>query len=134
MAMLQAASTEKNFGLDLAEIARIWRGGCIIRSKLLETIRQAYSSDPKLENLMHDKAFGHILNTRSAALRKAVVAFNESGTPAACFSSALSYFDAFRTERLPANLIQAQRDYFGAHTYQRIDREGTFHTPEWEIV
>lgn len=132
MAMLQTASTEKNYGLDLAEIARIWRGGCIIRSKLLETIRQAFSSDPKLENLIHDKAFAHILNTRSAALRKAVVAFNESGTPAACFSSALSYFDAFRTERLPANLIQAQRDFFGAHTYQRIDKEGTFHTDDWE--
>ncbi len=133
LAMLQAASIEKNYGLDLGEIARIWRGGCIIRSKLLETIRQAYSSDPKLENLMHDKAFAHILNNRSAALRKAVVAFNESGTPAACFSTALSYFDAFRTERLPANLIQAQRDFFGAHTYQRIDKEGTFHTPDWEV-
>ena len=133
MAMLQAASIEKNYGLDLAEIARIWRGGCIIRSKLLETIRQAYSADPNLENLMHNSAFANILKTRSAALRKAVVAYNESGTPAACFSSALSYFDAFRTERLPANLIQAQRDYFGVHTYQRIDKEGIFHTPDWEV-
>ncbi|MBP7475659.1 MAG: NADP-dependent phosphogluconate dehydrogenase [Pyrinomonadaceae bacterium] len=132
MSLLQAASAEKSFGLDLAEIARIWRGGCIIRSQLLEGIRKAYSAQPDLESLLLDKAFSNILNTRSGSLRKAVVAFNESGTPAACFSSALAYFDAFRTERLPANLIQAQRDLFGAHTYQRTDKEGTFHTADWE--
>ncbi len=132
MSLLQAASVEKSYGLDLAEIARIWRGGCIIRSQLLEGIRKAYSAQPDLESLLLDKAFSNILNTRSGSLRKAVVAFNESGTPAACFSSALAYFDAFRTERLPANLIQAQRDLFGAHTYQRTDKEGTFHTPDWE--
>ncbi|MBK6722026.1 MAG: NADP-dependent phosphogluconate dehydrogenase [Acidobacteria bacterium] len=131
MSLLQAASAEKSFGLDLAEIARIWRGGCIIRSQLLEGIRKAYSAQPDLESLLLDKAFSNILNTRSGSLRKAVVAFNESGTPAACFSSALAYFDAFRTERLPANLIQAQRDLFGAHTYQRTDKEGTFHTADW---
>jgi len=133
MSLLQAASVEKSFGLDLAEIARIWRGGCIIRSQLLEGIRKAYSAQPDLESLLLDKAFSNILNTRSGSLRKAVVAFNESGTPAACFSSALAYFDAFRTERLPANLIQAQRDLFGAHTYERTDKEGTFHTPDWEV-
>ena len=132
MSLLQKASVEKNYGLDLAEIARIWRGGCIIRSKLLESIRQAYSSAPALESLLLDPAFADMLNSRVNSLRKAVVAFNENGIPAACFSSALAYFDAFRTERLPANLIQAQRDYFGAHTYQRIDKEGTFHTPDWE--
>ncbi len=132
MSLLQAASVEKSFGLDLAEIARIWRGGCIIRSQLLEGIRKAYSAQPDLESLLLDRAFSSILNTRSGSLRKAVVAFNESGTPAACFSSALAYFDAFRTERLPANLIQAQRDFFGAHTYQRTDMEGIFHTPDWE--
>lgn len=132
MSLLQAASAEKSYGLDLAEIARIWRGGCIIRSQLLEGIRKAYSAQPDLESLLLDKAFSNILNTRSGSLRKAVVAFNESGTPAACFSSALAYFDAFRTERLPANLIQAQRDLFGAHTYQRTDKEGTFHTADWE--
>jgi 6-phosphogluconate dehydrogenase len=132
MSLLQAASVEKNYGLDLAETARIWRGGCIIRSKLLETIRQAYAAQPKLESLLLDKAFAGILRSRSASLRKAVVAFNESGTPGACFSASLAYFDAFRSERLPANLIQAQRDFFGAHTYQRIDKEGTFHTDDWE--
>ena len=132
MSLLQTASTEKNYGLDLAEIARIWRGGCIIRSKLLESIRKAYSTDSSLESLLLDKTFADLLNSRVNSLRKAVVAFNENGIPSMCFASALNYFDAFRTERLPANLIQAQRDYFGAHTYQRIDKEGTFHTPDWE--
>lgn len=132
MSLLQKASVEKSYGLDLAEIARIWRGGCIIRSKLLERIRTAYAAKPTLDSLLLDGAFADILNSRVNSLRKAVVAFNENGLPAACFSSALAYFDAFRAERLPANLIQAQRDYFGAHTYQRIDKEGTFHTPDWE--
>ena len=132
MSLLQKASVESSYGLDLAEIARIWRGGCIIRSKLLETIRVAYSSDPSLEHLMLDKTFADMLNSLIGSLRNAVVAFNENGIPAACFSSALAYFDAFRTERLPANLIQAQRDYFGAHTYQRVDKDGTFHTDDWD--
>ena len=130
MSLLAATSDEKAYGLDLAEIARIWRGGCIIRSRLLEDIRAAYSSDPSLRNLLLDPKIAEILNSRSAALRKAVVTFIENGIPAACFSSALAYFDAIRAERLPANLIQAQRDYFGAHTYQRIDKEGIFHT-DW---
>ena len=132
MSLLQKASIESNYGLDLAEIARIWRGGCIIRSKLLESIRKAYASGSTLESLLLDKAFADMLHSRINSLRKAVVAFNENGIPAACFSSALNYFDAFRTERLPANLIQAQRDFFGAHTYQRTDKEGTFHTPDWD--
>ena len=130
MSLLAAASDEKAYGLDLSAIARIWRGGCIIRSRLLEDIRSAYSSHPTLANLLLDPKIAEILNSRSATLRKTVVTFVENGIPAACFSSALAYFDAIRTERLPANLIQAQRDFFGAHTYQRTDREGTFHT-EW---
>jgi len=133
MSLLQKASIEGNYGLDLAEIARIWRGGCIIRSKFLEAIRKAYANDANLESLLLDKPIADMLNSRAGSLRKAVVAFNENGIPAACFSSALAYFDAFRTERLPANLIQAQRDFFGAHTYQRIDKEGTFHTSDWEM-
>ena len=134
MSLLQTASKEKNYGLDLAEIARIWRGGCIIRSKLLESIRKAYSNPDTsgLESMLLDRTFADLLNSRVNSLRKAVVAFNENGIPSMCFASALNYFDAFRTERLPANLIQAQRDFFGAHTYQRIDKEGTFHTPDWE--
>ena len=132
MSLLQHASVERNYGLDLAEIARIWRGGCIIRSKLLESIRTAYANQPTLDNLILDRSTAQLLHSRISSLRKAVVAFNENGIPAACFASALAYFDAFRTERLPANLVQAQRDYFGAHTYQRIDKEGTFHTDDWE--
>ena len=132
MSLLQKASIENNYSLDLAEIARIWRGGCIIRSKFLEAIRKAYANDLKLENLLLDKSIADMLNSRSGSLRKTVVAFNENGIPAACFSSALAYFDAVRAERLPANLIQAQRDFFGAHTYQRIDKEGTFHTSDWD--
>ena len=132
MSLLQRASAEKQYGLELSEIARIWRGGCIIRSKLLEVIRKAYAADPMLESLLLDKTISDMLNSRAGSLRKTVVAFNENGIPAACFSSALAYFDAFRTERLPANLIQAQRDFFGAHTYQRTDKEGTFHTPDWD--
>jgi 6-phosphogluconate dehydrogenase len=133
MSLLAAASEEKGYGMDLAEIARIWRGGCIIRSRMLEDIRAAYSANRKPANLLMDGKFAEILNARSVSLRKTVVTLIENGIPAACFSSALAYFDAIRTERLPANLIQAQRDYFGAHTYQRIDKEGTFHTPDWEM-
>ena len=132
MSLLQKASIERNYGLDLAEIARIWRGGCIIRSKLLESIRSAYSSAPELESLLLDRKFADMFNSRAGSLRKTVVAFNENGIPAMCFSSALAYFDAFRSNRLPANLIQAQRDLFGAHTYQRVDKEGIFHTPDWD--
>ena len=111
MSLLQTASIEKKYGLDLAEIARIWRGGCIIRSKFLEAIRKAYANDTNLESLLLDKSIADMLNSRVGSLRKTVVAFNENGIPAMCFSSALAYFDAFRNERLPANLIQAQRDF-----------------------
>jgi 6-phosphogluconate dehydrogenase len=131
MAMLQAASKEKNYGCDLADIAKIWRGGCIIRSALLEEMRVAFAANPDLPNLLLDDKFAAILSGHSDALRRTVSTFVGSGIPAMCFSSVLAYFDAFRTERLPANLIQAQRDYFGAHTYQRLDREGTFHTADW---
>ncbi|MFT3745533.1 MAG: NADP-dependent phosphogluconate dehydrogenase [Pyrinomonadaceae bacterium] len=133
LSLLQAASAEKNYGLDLAEIAKIWRGGCIIRSAMLEDMRVAYSKDAKLANLILDDKFAAILADNSAAFRRVILAFTADGIPSLCFSSALSYFEAFRTERLPANLIQAQRDFFGAHTYQRIDKEGTFHTPDWEV-
>ena len=132
ISLLQAASIEKGYGLDLPEIARIWRGGCIIRSRFLETIRKAYEANPALESLLLDRSVSDVLDPRLGSLRKAVVAFNENAIPAACFSSTLYYLDAFHTERLPANLIQAQRDFFGAHTYQRTDKEGIFHTPDWK--
>jgi 6-phosphogluconate dehydrogenase len=131
MSLLQAASAEKGYGLDLSEIAKIWRGGCIIRSALLEEMRIAYSSDPSLETLLLDGKFSEILSGHSISMRKMVSACNGHGIPALCFASALNYFDALRSERLPANLIQAQRDFFGAHTYQRLDRDGSFHTPDW---
>ena len=132
LSLLQTASTEKNYGLNLSEIAKIWRGGCIIRSALLEDMRRAFSENPELPNLILDDRFAEILNKNRDDWRAVTEKFTESRIPALCLSSALAYFDAFRSERLPANLIQAQRDYFGAHTYQRTDKEGIFHTPDWK--
>ncbi len=132
VSLLQAASTEKNYNINLAEIAKIWRGGCIIRSAMLEDIRGAYAKDPSLANLIIDDNFARILRENSGSWRDVVAAFTANGIPSLCFSSALSYFDALVSERLPANLIQAQRDFFGAHTYKRIDKDGTFHTSDWD--
>jgi 6-phosphogluconate dehydrogenase len=132
MSLLQSASIEKGYELDLVEISKIWRGGCIIRSALLEEMRQAYSENPDLQNLILDDRFARILNEGREEWRTVTAKFTESRVPAMCLSSALAYFDAFRSERLPANLIQAQRDFFGAHTYQRTDKEGVFHTPDWK--
>jgi len=131
MSLLQTASTEKQYGLNLSEIAKIWRGGCIIRSALLEEMRRAFAENVDLPNLMLDDKFAEILSKNREDWRSINAKFAESRIPALCLSSALNYFDAFRSERLPANLIQAQRDFFGAHTYQRIDKEGVFHTPDW---
>ncbi|HEX8289755.1 MAG TPA: NADP-dependent phosphogluconate dehydrogenase [Pyrinomonadaceae bacterium] len=131
LSLLQQASIEKNYGLNLAEIAKIWRGGCIIRSSLLEEMRAAFAENSNLPNLILDDRFAEILNDCREDWRAIVEKFAASRIPALCLSSALQYFDAFRSERLPANLIQAQRDFFGAHTYQRIDEEGIFHTPDW---
>jgi 6-phosphogluconate dehydrogenase len=130
-ALLRLASQEYGYQLNYAEIARIWRGGCIIRARFLNDIRRAFDETPNLPNLMMADAFTRTMNSRQAALRRVVALAAETGIPALAFSSALAYYDAYRSARLPANLTQAQRDYFGAHTYQRIDRGGTFHT-EWE--
>ncbi len=132
LSLLQTASIEKNYGLDLAEIAKIWRGGCIIRSALLEEMRQAFSQNAELPNLMCNDNFAEMLATNRDDWHWVVSRFSESRVPALCLSASLSYFEAFRTARLPANLIQAQRDFFGAHTYQRVDKEGIFHTPDWK--
>lgn len=132
MSLLQAASEEKGYGLDLAEIAKIWRGGCIIRSAMLEDIRAAFAEDSALPNLLLNLKFAEEIKKNLSALRNTVTQFASAGIPAMCFSSALAYIDAFSSERLPANLTQAQRDYFGAHTYQRIDKDGVFHTANWE--
>ena len=132
LSLLQAASKENNYGIDLADCAKIWRGGCIIRSALLEEMRVAYARDSSLGNLLLDDKFAVLLGENAASWRAVIRAFTADGVPSLCFSSSLNYFEAFRTERLPANLIQAQRDFFGAHTYQRIDKDGTFHTPDWD--
>jgi len=129
-ALMRLASRESGYDLNLGELARIWRGGCIIRARFLNDIRQAFGRNPDLPNLMVDEAFAEAMNARQTALRSIVALAAEQGIPALAFSSALAYYDAYRSARLPANLTQAQRDYFGAHTYRRVDREGTFH-PEW---
>ncbi|MGD8403606.1 MAG: NADP-dependent phosphogluconate dehydrogenase [Anaerolineales bacterium] len=130
-ALMQLASQEYDYNLNYGEIAKIWRGGCIIRARFLNDIRQAFIRKFDLSNLMVDPEFANAMNARQAALRKLVALAAENGIPALAFSSALAYFDAYRSARLPANLTQAQRDYFGAHTYRRLDREGSFHT-EWQ--
>jgi 6-phosphogluconate dehydrogenase len=130
MSLLRTASNEYQYDLDLAEIARIWRAGCIIRAALLGDITQAFRRDPDLTNLLLDSSFRAAVESRQAAWREVVQIMIALGLPALALNSALSYFDAYRSERLPAHLTQAQRDYFGAHTYRRIDREGTFHT-QW---
>jgi 6-phosphogluconate dehydrogenase len=130
-ALMRLASKDYDYNLNYGEIAKIWRGGCIIRARFLNDIRQAFMRNSDLPNLMIDPEFAQAMNTRQAALRKVVALAAENGIPALAFSSALAYFDAYRSARLPANLTQAQRDYFGAHTYRRVDREGSFHT-EWQ--
>lgn len=129
-ALMRAASKEYGYNLNYGEIARIWRGGCIIRARFLNDIRQAFTRNPDLSNLMVDPEFAQAMNARQSSLRKVAALAAESGIPSLAFSSALAYYDAYRSARLPANLTQAQRDYFGAHTYRRLDREGAFHT-EW---
>lgn len=130
MTQLATASKEYRYGCDLETIARIWRGGCIIRSGLLEDMRKAYSRNKDLISLLLDADIAAALKKCEASMRKVVVFAAASGIPASALSSCLHYFDAFTTARLPLNLIQAQRDHFGSHTYERLDREGVFHT-EW---
>lgn len=129
-AQMKAASEENDWNLQYGEIAMIFRGGCIIRAQFLQKIKEAYDRKANLNNLLLDPYFQGIAESYQGALREVVSTAVMNGIPVPCLSSALAYFDSYRTETLPANLIQAQRDYFGAHTYQRIDKEGTFHT-EW---
>lgn len=130
MGLLKAASEEYKYDLKLGKIAKIWRGGCIIRAQFLNDITAAYERNPNLTNLLLDPCFKEAILTRQASLRRIVQTAVGLGIPCLALSASLAYFDAYRTERLPANLTQAQRDYFGAHTYRRIDKEGIFHT-EW---
>ena len=117
--------------IPMTDVVRIWRGGCIIRSTLLETFFKAYTSNPELPNLLLNADVAQLLQKKLQHMRTVVMHATQTGYPVAALMSALSYFEAYRTEKLPTNLIQAQRDYFGAHTYQRIDMPGTFHT-EWQ--
>ncbi len=130
LVMLKEAGKEHGYGLNLAEIARIWKGGCIVRAKLLDPIRKAYKKNPGLPNLLVDRQFRGLVNRYASGLRRVVQTAAKTGVPALGFASTLGYLDSYRSELLPANLLQAQRDYFGAHTYKRLDREGPFHT-DW---
>ena len=126
-AQLRAASEEYGWALQLGNIAMIFRGGCIIRAGFLQNIKDAYDREPNLKNLMLDPYFRRILETYQDSWRKVVATAVTHGVPVPAFSSALAYFDSYRSETLPANLLQAQRDYFGAHTFKRVDKEGVFH-------
>jgi 6-phosphogluconate dehydrogenase len=127
---LQAAAAEHEWPLDYGNIALLWRGGCIIRARFLERIKDAFDANPRLENLLLAPYFSAAVEKGQNAWRHVVMTAVGLGIPAPAFTTALTYYDGYRTERLPANLLQAQRDYFGAHTYERIDKPGTFHT-DW---
>jgi len=126
-AQMRAASEEYGWSLDYGSIAMIFRGGCIIRAAFLQNIKDAYDRNPALQNLLLDEYFKGVVEKYQGAWREVIAAAVTRGIPVPAFSSALSYFDSYRTERLPANLLQAQRDYFGAHTFERTDKEGFFH-------
>ncbi|MTJ13409.1 NADP-dependent phosphogluconate dehydrogenase [Anabaena sp. UHCC 0187] len=130
MALLSTASKTYNWDLNLGEMARIWKGGCIIRAGFLNKIKKAFDENPALPNLLLAPEFKQTILDRQAAWREVIVTAAKLGIPVPAFSASLDYFDSYRRDRLPQNLTQAQRDYFGAHTYKRTDKEGSFHT-EW---
>jgi 6-phosphogluconate dehydrogenase len=127
---IRAGAAEYNWHINLGEVARIWRGGCIIRAQFLNRITEAYRTDESLTLLMAAPYFAKAVSGAQAAWRRVVIAATEAGIPAPAFGSSLSYYDGLRADRLPAAVIQGQRDFFGAHTYKRIDKPGTFHT-QW---
>jgi 6-phosphogluconate dehydrogenase len=126
-AQMRAASEEYGWGLNYGGIAMIFRGGCIIRARFLQNIKDAYDRDPALKNLLLDEYFSGVVKNYQESWRKVISIAVTRGIPVPAFASALAYYDSYRTERLPANLLQAQRDYFGAHTFERLDRKGSFH-------
>jgi 6-phosphogluconate dehydrogenase len=130
MELLGAASKQYKWNLNFGDIATIWRGGCIIRAKFLNRIVDAYKRDSALHNLLLDSYFTDIIKNTQDNWRIAVAAAVEQGVAVPAFSASLAYFDSYRSARLPSNLLQAQRDFFGAHTYERVDKPGVFHT-EW---
>jgi 6-phosphogluconate dehydrogenase len=130
--LMKNVSGKYGWGLDYGAVARIWRGGCIIRSSFLDKIDSAYKKEPELENLLFAPSFTEIINTAQADLRHIVATAAAGGIPVPCFSAALNYYDGLRSARLPANLLQAQRDYFGAHTYELTDKkQGEFFHTDW---
>ncbi|MGB7380360.1 MAG: NADP-dependent phosphogluconate dehydrogenase [Rivularia sp. (in: cyanobacteria)] len=128
MALLYKASQEFNYNLDLGEMARIWKGGCIIRARFLNKIKKAFDQNPSLPNLLLAPEFKQTILDRQDAWREVIITAAKLGIAVPAFSASLDYFDSYRRARLPQNLTQAQRDYFGAHTYLRTDKEGSFHT------
>jgi 6-phosphogluconate dehydrogenase len=130
--LMREAQKEYNWDLNFGEIAKIWRGGCIIRAAFLQKITDAFAKDPNLANLLLDDYFKECLNIYQSNWRKVISLAVESGIPIPTFSSALAYYDGYRSDRLPQNLLQAQRDYFGAHTYERTDDErGKYFHLDW---
>ena len=130
MALIRAGAAKYDWKIDLAEIGRIWKGGCIIRARLLDPVRKAFEAKPGLVNLLLDPAIGDDVESAQAGWRRTIRRTAASGIPVPAHASALAYFDSYRTARLPQSLTQAQRDAFGAHTYERIDRPGAVHS-EW---
>ena len=130
MDLLGAASKAFSYNLNLGEIARIWKGGCIIRAGFLNKIKSAYGENPQLANMLLAPEFKQTILDRQEAWREVLAQSAKLGIPVPAFSASLDYFDSYRRDRLPQNLTQAQRDYFGAHTYERVDKPGFFHT-EW---
>src|SRR5262244_602119 len=130
--LMREAAKEQGWDLNYGGIALMWRGGCIIRSRFLGKIKEAFDKNPQLTNLLLDDFFSRTLNQYQASWRRAIIKAIEYGVPTPAFSTALSFFDGYRSERLPANLLQAQRDFFGAHTYERVDRpRGEFFHTNW---
>ncbi|MEO6583039.1 MAG: NADP-dependent phosphogluconate dehydrogenase, partial [Ferruginibacter sp.] len=128
LAMLGHASTIYKYNINIATVAAVWRGGCIIRAGVLEDIRAAYAEYPELENLLLNEKFATLLQSLKNPTRATIISGIQNNIPLPAFSATLSYFDSYRSGWLPANLIQAQRDFFGAHTYERLDKPGIFHT------
>ena len=125
---MRAAQSEYNWTLNFGEIAQIFRGGCIIRARFLQKITEAYERDPNLANLLLDPYFKETVQKAQSNWRKVIAIAAEYGVAVPTFMSSLAYFDSYRSARLPQNLLQGQRDFFGAHTYKRVDADGTFHT------
>jgi 6-phosphogluconate dehydrogenase len=128
MNLIRAKSNEQGWNLNLGEMARIWKGGCIIRAGFLDRIKNAYDRDSKLPSLLVDEQFAKEMIEREAAWRRVVTAAINAGVSVPSMSGSLAYFDTYRRARSPANLVQAQRDFFGSHTYERTDMEGWYHT------